>query len=86
MHAYFFADIDKGGWHGQSWTETIFVLDLSILDSVGEMVTVTERKVLLWGLQRLGAKIDEDDSFDHILNPRSDHILVISYGVIFSHH
>ena len=32
------------------------------------LVTVTERKVLLWGVQRLEAKIDEDDSyvsFDH---------------------
>ena len=38
-------------------------------------------------MQRLGAEIDEDDlydSFDHILNPRSDHILAMSYCVIFS--
>lgn len=42
------------------------------------MVTVTEGKVLLWGLQRLGAKIDESDSYDSF-----DHIY--SAGIYLIH-
>ena len=87
-----FADVDKGGWYGQSWTETIFVLDLSVLDPADGMVTATEEKVLLWGVRRQGAKIDEDDSygsFDHsykckdILDPRSEHIKLMFSCVIY---
>ena len=51
-----FADIDKGGWYGQSWTETIFVLDLSVLDPADGMVTATEEKVFTLGCAEAGGK------------------------------